>query len=149
VFRGAFEHGIDAKGRTSLPARFREILAARQEDYVVATQGPSDSLWVFTPTTWNDLAAKVSALPQFDPQVQKFMNAFVSVAHDCKLDAMGRILVPPTLRAFAGLQTDVVWLGAISRMELWDAQRWNVRNQEARQLLNDPAFARRLAELGI
>jgi MraZ protein len=147
VFRGTHQHSIDAKGRTSLPARFRELLAGRSEEYLVVTTGPARSLWCLPPSTWKVLEDKVSAMPQFDQETQDFMHAFMAPAQDCSFDKMGRILVPPTLREYAGLEGDVFWLGAINRIELWSGERYKARQAAASAaILDGGAFPQKLAE---
>lgn len=149
MFRGTFNHAIDAKGRTSLPAKFRDVLSGRTEEQLVVTQGPDKCLWCLPPSAWLAFENKVRAMPQFKPEVRAFMHAFVSPAQDCAIDKMGRVLVPPTLRAFAGLEGDVVWAGAIDRIELWSAEKWLKRSQETTASLDDGAFAQTLGDLGL
>lgn len=140
---------MDAKGRTSLPARFREVLAGRGEEQLVVTQGPDKCLWCLPPSAWAELEKKVRAMPQFQPEVRRFMHAFVAPAQDCPVDKIGRILLPPTLRAFADLQGEVVWAGAIDRVELWNAERWRKRTEETMADLDGGQFNETLANLGL
>jgi MraZ protein len=149
VFRGTFHHSIDAKGRTSLPARFREVLAGRSEEQLVVTQGPDGALWCLPPSAWAEIEKKVRAMPQFDPVVRRLMRSFVSPAQDCPFDKMGRILVPQTLREYAGLQGDVVWAGMIDRVELWDSARWKKTSEEDGANFGDPEYTQRISELGL
>ena len=147
MFRGTHQHSIDAKGRTSLPVPFRELLAERSEEHLVVTTGPGKSLWCFPPSTWAALEEKVAAMPQFEQETQDFMHAFIMPAQDCSFDKMGRILVPPMLRAHAALETEVVWLGAIHRIELWNAERYLTRQAAATAaILDGGAFPPKLAE---
>jgi len=149
VFRGTFQHSIDAKGRTSLPAKFREVLAGRSEEQLIVTQGPDKCLWALPLTGWSAFESKVRAMPQFKPEVRALMHAFVAPAQDCPFDKMGRILVPQTLREYAGLDGDVVWAGAIDRIELWSAARWKQRADETTAALDGGAFAETLGNLGL
>jgi MraZ protein len=149
VFRGTFQHAIDAKGRTSLPAKFREVLAGRSEEQLVVTQGPDKCLWCLPLTVWAGFEAKVRAMPQFKPEVRSFMHAFVAPAQDCPFDKMGRILVPPTLREYAGLDGEVVWAGAIDRIELWSAAKWKKRAEETTAALDGGVFSETLGNLGL
>lgn len=148
VFRGTFPHAIDAKGRTSLPARFRDVLAGRSEDQLVLTQGPDRSLWCLPPSAWMELENKVRAMSQFNPKVRNFMLSFIAPAQDCAIDKMGRVLVPPTLREYAGLQGEVMWAGMIDRVELWSLERWKQRHEEAQSSLDEGAFSE-MGDLGL
>jgi len=126
MFRGHFEHAIDAKGRTSLPARFRDVLGAKDgEIALILTPALFDPcLHVYPLRAWEELEAKIAALPQFEPNVVAFRRKYLSAAVECELDKQGRILVPPSLREHAGLHKDVLWAGMGATAELWSSERW-------------------------
>lgn len=141
---------MDAKGRISLPARFRELLAARSENFLVLTVGVHDpALWCFTPSSWAAFQDKVAALPMMSAQARSLRHTLIANAQDCPLDGAGRVLVPPMLRQFAGLSGNSVWAGVLDRIELWNAQSWQKRSEEALANLADPNFAETLAGLGL
>ncbi len=126
MFRGHFEHAIDAKGRTSLPSRFRDVLAATGDERMVLTPSPFDAcLHLFPMKAWEELEAKIAALPQFEPNVIKLRRLYVSAAVECEVDKHGRVLVPNSLREHAMLQKDVLWAGMGQMVELWAREKWN------------------------
>jgi MraZ protein len=121
VFFGTFNHAIDAKGRTSLPARFREALAGAGEPRIVLMQDPHwPALQALPLSVWNELVAKVMAASPLDARWQRNVLKFVSSAHEVDLDVHGRVLVPPPLRAWAKLAKDVVWVGMGRTIHLYD-----------------------------
>jgi len=121
VFYGTFHHAIDAKGRTSLPARFREALAAAGEPKVFLIQAPGmKALRALPLSEWKKLEERVLRASPFDLRVQRNILRFVSSAQEIDLDEHGRVLVPSQLRGYAGLQKDVVWTGMGRDMCLWD-----------------------------
>jgi MraZ protein len=121
VFFGTFNHAIDAKGRTSLPARFREALAAAGEPRIVLMQYPHwRALLALPQSVWNELVKKVMAASPLDARWQRNVLKFVSSAHEVDLDVHGRVLVPPALRAWGGLEKEVVWVGMGPVMHLYD-----------------------------
>lgn len=126
MFRGHFEHAIDAKGRTSLPARFRDVLDAPTEQIcLILTPALFDPcLHCYPLKAWEELEAKIAALPQFEPNVVAFRRKYLSAAVECELDKQGRILVPPSLREHAGLHKEVLWAGMGATAELWSKERW-------------------------
>lgn len=125
MFRGQFEHAIDAKGRTSLPSRYRDALAAAGDLRVVLTRAIDEPcLHVFPMRGWEELEAKIAAMPQFDPNVVAFRRRYLSAAVECDVDKVGRILVPPSLREHAHLAKDVVWAGMGKTAELWALEKW-------------------------
>ncbi|UQA60021.1 division/cell wall cluster transcriptional repressor MraZ [Polyangium aurulentum] len=137
MFRGHFEHAIDAKGRTSLPARFRDVLSAANDLRMIITPALFDPCLHFYPMrAWEELEAKIAALPQFDPNVVAFRRRYVSAAVECELDKQGRILIPPSLREHADLEKDVLWAGMGQTAELWSKARWKQAQQ-----MNDAELA--------
>ena len=125
MFRGHFEHAIDDKGRTSLPSRFRDVLAGSTDIRLVVTPALGDPcLDVYPMRAWEELEQKLSLLNAFDPQVIEFRRFYVSAAVECELDGSGRVLVPPHLREKAKLDKDAVWAGMGQRLELWSKTEW-------------------------
>jgi MraZ protein len=150
VFRGRYEHAIDAKGRTSLPSRFREVLSASGDGRLVITTGLEPCLVAYPMGEWLSFEERLSALPQFDPSVAMLRRIYVSGAVDCDVDKLGRILVPQSLREHADLKRDALWAGMGRHIELWakdrfDTMRTHVLGDDDRRL----EMARRLAELGL
>ena len=147
MFRGRYEHTIDAKGRTSVPARYRDALVAVGERRIVLTNALDKCLNAYAMPMWMEFEAKIAKLPRFDPAVQQLKRIYVSGAVECDIDDVGRILVPPTLRDHAHLKKDVLWAGSGKYAELWDKDEWqkhfDTTDDERRDIGN------RLAELGL
>jgi MraZ protein len=150
VFRGSHAHAIDAKGRTSLPSRFRDLISADGDCRVVMTRSLERCVLTYSLTEWSAFEQKLAAAPQFDPLVNALRTVYINNAFDTEVDKMGRLLIPSALREYAGLTRDVVWTGSLKYIELWDKARLE-QKQEA--ILADPekvtAIARRMAELGL
>ncbi len=128
MFRGKFEHTIDDKGRVSVPARFREVLQATNDDRVVITNFSLSStrcLDVYPHAAWVRLEEQLRDKPQFDQRVMRFQNFYFANAHECLLDKQGRILLPPTLREYAGLKKDAVFTSALDKFRIWDKEQWS------------------------
>jgi MraZ protein len=150
MFRGTFEHTIDEKGRVSVPARFREILQATNDDRLVITNFMFSSvrcLDVYPHAAWLELEQRLLAKPRFDWNLLRFQNYYLSSAQDCVLDKQGRLLLPPTLREYAGLNKDVVFTSSVEKFRIFDRARWKQVFEEAeRALIDRPEDLR---ELGI
>jgi len=150
LFRGQYEHAIDAKGRTSLPARYREVLNLGGDTRLVLTAGLDPCVVAYPMREWLAFEERLAALPQFDSSVQMIRRIYVSGAVECELDKVGRVLIPAQLRRHAGLEREALWAGMGQNAELWarerfDALRSSVLDDEAERV----AMARRLAELGL
>ncbi len=148
MFRGRYEHTIDQKGRTSLPAKFREVLGAIGERRIVLTSSLDPCLVAYTMPEWLGFEEKISKLSQFDRAVQKLRRIYVSGAVECEVDDSGRVLVPPTLREHAKLSKEVLWAGSGRYAELWDKQMWRDHTEIASDE-ERAQMAARLAELGL
>ncbi|HSQ63716.1 MAG TPA: division/cell wall cluster transcriptional repressor MraZ [Polyangiaceae bacterium] len=148
MFRGRYEHTIDQKGRTSLPAKYREVLAAIGERRIVLTSSLDPCLVAYTMPEWLGFEEKISKLSQFDRAVQKLRRIYVSGAVECEVDDSGRVLVPPTLRDHGKLSKEVLWAGAGRYAELWDKQMWRDHTEIASDE-ERAQMAARLAELGL
>ncbi len=125
MFFGTFNHAIDAKGRTSLPARFREALAAAGEPRIVLMQYPHwRAVQALPQSVWKELEKKVLETSPLDARAQRNVLRFYSTAHEVDLDPHGRVLVPPALREWAQLAKDVVWVGMGRVIHLYDKALW-------------------------
>jgi MraZ protein len=147
MFRGRFEHTIDAKGRTSVPARYRDVLEAAGDRRIVLTSALDPCLVAYTSAEWSAFEERLGRLSQFDRAVQKLRRIYVSGAVECEIDDVGRVLVPPTLREHAHLRKDVRWAGLGRHAELWDIHEW----QKHFETTDDErrGIKARLAELGL
>lgn len=146
MFRGQFIHGVDAKGRVAIPAKFREILASRFDERLIVTHF-DQCLWAYPFPVWQEFEKKISALPQFLEEVKTLQRVFVSAASECPLDKQGRILLPPTLREYAGLNTEAVLVGMTQRVEIWSKGRWEKAFRDSSKKLE--TMQEKLAELGL
>ena len=143
MFMGEYSHTIDIKGRLIIPSRFREELG---ETFVV-TKGLDGCLFVFSDEEWKAFEIKLKSLPLTNKNARQFARFFVAGATPCELDKQGRILLPATLREFAGLEKDVVLTGMLNRIEIWSKDKWNENNS-----LDDVAMdeiAEQMTDLGL
>jgi MraZ protein len=141
MFLGRYTHALDAKGRLAIPARFREAVA----EGLVLTRGIDRCLSLYPLAAWRPLAEKVSALPITDPDARNFRRMVFAEAADLTLDAQGRILLPPELRRYAGLEREALIVGVDTAIEIWSPDRWQA--VEALMDTDGAAIAQRLASL--
>ena len=124
MFMGEYNHTVDTKGRLIIPSKFRELLG---EEFIV-TKGLDGCLFVFPQNEWLAFEEKLRALPLTQKGARQFTRFFVAGATPCELDKQGRILLPSTLREFAGLDKDVVLAGMLNRIEIWSKAKWMENN---------------------
>ena len=125
MFMGQYEHTIDAKGRTIIPAKYREGLG---ETFII-TRGLDGCLYLYPSDAWQEFADKLQSLPSTF-QNRKIQRQFLSKAMEVSLDKQGRILVPALHREMADLEKDVIFVGMMNRVELWDKARYNTEETE-------------------
>lgn len=141
MFLGRHSHTVDAKGRMAIPAKFREPLGLR----AVVTRGIDPCLALYPMPAWDQLAGQVNALSIADADARAFKRLVFGEAADVDLDAQGRILLPPELRRYAGIEREVFVVGVNTSLEIWDAARWEALNAAAEDEGAD--IAQRLAAL--
>lgn len=120
MFMGQYEHSIDTKGRIIIPAKYREDLG---ENFVV-TRGLDGCLFLYPQTEWQNFVEKLQGLPS-SQNTRKMQRQFLSKAMEVSLDKQGRILIPSLLREIAALEKEVVFVGMMNRVEVWDKNRLN------------------------
>ncbi len=148
MFTGRYEHTIDSKGRVSLPSKFREIVSSSyKEDRLIITSFVDPCLIAYPLAEWRIIEEKVRALPRFDPKVMQFKRVFVSGATECAIDKNGRVLIPPVLRQFAGLEREVIWAGVTDTIEIWSKSNWEQMFDASRGQVADLGGA--LGDLGL
>ena len=149
MFRGRYDHTIDGKGRLSIPAKFREWLAANGENQLIVTNNSfkdKSCLDVYPFGEWQKLEQDIlQQQKNSDPDMSHFLNFYLSTATPCELDAHGRILIPPDLREFAELKRDVVLVSALKKFRVWDKANWQeVFADSKEKIANNPGFMRSL-----
>ena len=124
MFMGEYNHTVDTKGRLIIPSKFRELLG----DEFIVTKGLDGCLFVFPQNEWQAFEEKLRTLPLTQKGARQFTRFCVAGATPCELDKQGRILLPATLREFAGLDKDVVLAGMLNRIEIWSKAKWTENN---------------------
>lgn len=117
---GSFNHRLDGKGRTVLPARFRGELG----NTVVATIGIDKCVALYPLSRWEELIMKLKDLSSFKKKTRDFRRVLLSMAAEQSIDGAGRILLPPLLREYAGIEQEITLIGAEDHMEIWDTKKW-------------------------
>jgi MraZ protein len=147
MFRGANKVTLDAKGRLAMPTRYRESIAERSHGNLVATVDLSDRCLLIYPfPDWEEIERKLVRLPTLNAAVRRLQRLMIGHATEIELDGHGRVLIPPKLREYAGLDRQAMLIGQGSRFELWDEAHWNERREQ--WLKGDDSGAELPPELG-
>lgn len=121
---GEYQHNLDVKGRVNFPAKLREALG---EQFILSKGLGDDCLFVYSMEEWEKLSQKINSQPI--AKAKKLQRFLFSGAVMAEPDKQGRILIPQNLRAYAGLEKDVIIVGASNRAEIWDLEKWNENSQ--------------------
>jgi MraZ protein len=133
MFLGTHNPRLDDKGRVILPAKFREALA----EGVVITKGQERCLYVFPEAEFARLADALQAAPMSSKTARAYNRVFFASAHDEVPDRQGRVTIPPRLREYAGLDRDLVVIGASNRVEIWNAETWDAYLEASEEAFAD------------
>ena len=120
MFLGTHAPRLDEKGRLFLPAKYREELSGG----VVITKGQERCLFVFPQQEFARITEALRTVPVTAKSVRDNSRVFFASASDETPDKQGRITIPPSLRAYAGLERDCAVVGMNTRLEIWDAASW-------------------------
>ena len=129
-FQGVYFNSIDAKGRASIPARFREQLKELFEDETLVVTQDRCGIVAYPVSEWDLFLEKFAQLPN-DQFREDLYFTTVTPATQCAFDKQGRIQVPERHREFAGLGKDVTVVGAMDRIEIWSTAAWEAEAAEA------------------
>ncbi|WP_293555774.1 MULTISPECIES: division/cell wall cluster transcriptional repressor MraZ [Phascolarctobacterium] len=140
---GEYEHSIDTKGRIAMPAKLREGLGGK----FIITKGLDGCLFVYAMDEWQRVEQKLASLPMSRKTARDFTRFLFGGACEGECDKQGRVLLPASLRRYAGLEREAVIVGVGSRAEIWDAAKWQQYNEESAEDVNE--LAEQLADLGI
>jgi MraZ protein len=147
MFRGSSPAKIDDKGRLKIPTDFRRVLEDRfgsPDLFVTSVLG--DSALIYPLPVWEEFEARLVALPSTNPVRTRYLERVSYYGQQAQLDVQGRILIPQLLRESAGMTGDVVVMGQLNHLVVWNHDRFQTR-------LNDQPFTeddyRALSDLGI
>ena len=124
MFRGVNDLNLDAKGRLSMPARYRERIQESCGGSLVITVDVDRCLLIYPFPEWERIEQKLMQLPSIDKQVRRLQRLLLGHATECEIDGQHRILLPPPLRNFASLNKHAVLIGQGNKLELWEQETW-------------------------
>ena len=120
MFRGQFTYSIDSKGRVAIPAKLRKHVTAEANDTFVMTRGLSNCIDLYPLDEWQRIEEKLLLLNSFQPDDARFIRMFVQFASEDVMDGQSRILIPSTLISYAKIEKEVLILGALKKIEIWN-----------------------------
>ncbi|MFZ1519051.1 MAG: division/cell wall cluster transcriptional repressor MraZ [Ignavibacteriaceae bacterium] len=120
MFRGQFTYSMDSKGRIAIPAKLRKHISADANDTFIMTRGLSNCIDLYPLDEWQKIEEKLLDLNSFQPDDARFLRMFVQFASEDVMDVQSRIMVPGSLISYAKIEKEVMILGALKKIEIWN-----------------------------
>jgi MraZ protein len=124
-FLGEYECKLDTKGRMVLPAALKRQMPDVEREGLVINRGLETHLIIYTRSEWNRIMDKLSSLNPFERKSREFIRKFMRGATELTLDSAGRVLIPKTLQAYAGISTEIVLASQFNKIEVWAKERYD------------------------
>jgi MraZ protein len=147
-FLGKYYYTLDPKGRLIIPAPLRNALAQYNDSRLYITNAPFDKcLHVYPFEEWGRQEERIRALPKSDPAVKFYLRRVIASAQECEADKQGRFMVPYELRQDAGISGDLVIVGQLDKIEIWNRAEWDAVTDPTK--VDAKAFEAALAGYGL
>ena len=122
AFKGGPVLTLDGKGRITVPARWRDVLMSAVQGQMMVSKSHVRCLSLFPRPVWDQFEVRLNALPASADGLRRL---YIGSATEAAIAGASRLLLPPELRAWAGLEREVVFMGLGNRFELWDKARYD------------------------
>lgn len=132
---GEYQHTIDTKRRLAVPAKFRKDLGER----AIITKGLENCLVIYTLDEWGRYTQKLANMPTNQADARNYARLQLAGACDVELDKLGRVLIPDYLKEYASLKKNVTLLGLSTKIEVWDAEKWQEHRKKTETSAGDIA----------
>ena len=132
-FRGRSTHTLDAKGRLSIPARFREVLKHEYGNATLMMTNTPKCLYVYPWPEWQKVEEQLMGAAIEPPELMLYKRYFLGSAEECVPDRQGRILIPAHLREEVGIEREVILLGMLDHFEIWSPEQLEAEFKRVRE----------------
>ncbi len=139
MWYGEYSHSLDDKDRFILPAKFRHRIKQYKIDTFFLTRGLEECIFMLASREWKEMEEKFKNLSFTKKQSRFFNRLYFSGAYEVNVDPQGRILLPNSLKEFAGIKKEIVIAGVADRIEIWDRQKWQKFYRENKQKFEEIA----------
>jgi len=120
MFQGHSLCNLDAKSRLILPAKFRKYIKPEADNKLILTRGMDECLLVYPQDEWEKVKIGLTRYNLFNSEQRFFIREFLNYVNECELDSQNRIVIPSQLMQFAKLNKEVVVIGLLDKMEIWN-----------------------------
>lgn len=142
MFIGEYQHSLDSKNRIIVPSKLRDSLG----DRFIISKGLDGCIYAYPIDEWQKFEEKLKNLPLTNKDARAFVRFFVAGATEVETDKQGRGLIPANLREYAGIEKEIVTIGALNKVEIWSKERWESYNESD---IDFDSIADKMGDLGI
>ncbi len=132
-FKGRYSYSVDNKGRIALPVKLRKNVSPEANETFVISRGFEQCLFVYPQDEWNKVEQMIRGLSSSNPQHRFLVRTLLQWATDTQLDSQSRITIPQDLLKFANIENEVLVIGVLERIEIWNPKIYEeyMNNQPA------------------
>lgn len=139
IFKGEYEHAMDAKGRVAFPAKLRKYINPAVQDRFTLVKGLEQCLYLYPEDKWLEVEEKLNQISSFSAEGRMVKRQFLRYAEDISLDNQNRIALSPKMIELAAIDAKVTFIGTGDRVELWapevlDTQTSDVSEEDMQAL---------------
>ena len=144
TFIGEYAYSLDSKGRVNIPAKFRQSLSDDNECTFVIARGMDSCVWVYPLIQWKDIESNLRNLSSLSKINRTFVRNTARYASPSTYDKQGRITLTSSLIDYADLDKDVLIVGMVNKIEIWNPTRLDETDKQNLEI--DPAAYDELAK---
>jgi MraZ protein len=119
-FRGSFVHVVDDKGRVNFPSKLKKHVSPEANETFIITRGFETCLFIYPLDEWNKYESRLEELNSHEPDNRFFTRELLEYVTECTLDKQSRLIITQDLRDYAAIREQVLIIGQIERVELWN-----------------------------
>jgi MraZ protein len=123
-FKGSYSYSVDSKGRINIPAKLKKYVSPEANDTFVVTRGFEKCLFLYPLDEWNALENSIRELTSSNSQHRFITRTLLQYATESQLDGQSRITIPKELMQFAGIEDQVLIVGVLERIEVWNPKEY-------------------------
>lgn len=133
-FSSTATNRVDAKGRVSIPAPFRKVLAAENSPllFLRPEVRGRPAIEGFGEAYFEELARQLEQLSPVSDEYEALADLMVSRTWQLPLDETGRIVLPAPLREAAGIKDEALFVGRIRTFQIWNPETYRALEAELR-----------------
>jgi MraZ protein len=139
MFRGQFKYNMDSKSRIAIPAKLRKHISSDANETFVMTRGLSDCIDLYPLDEWQKIEEVLLKLNSFQPDDVRFIRMISQYASDDVMDVQSRIIIPSTLISYARIEKEVLIIGALKKIEIWNPKVYEDYLNQSPQTYEDIA----------